>query len=118
MRRVVQGRTLARPRERKRRHALGCCCDRDLVEGRVGNRIGFHLGSSLNHSSEQLCYFRICSTVVSFRVLCCVPHADSERFYSSRINQRDLVLESFLLTKQGKNVLFDSLSKFRNAVWL
>ncbi len=44
------GADLARPSERKDLPALGCYGNGDLVEGRVGNLIGFNLGSSLNHS--------------------------------------------------------------------
>ena len=40
----------ARPLRTKRLVCLGCYGNGDLVEGRVGNLIGFNLGSSLNHS--------------------------------------------------------------------
>src|SRR6267378_3502490 len=105
---VVRGRTWPAPSKRKDLLASGRYCNGDLVERRVGNLIGFNLGRSLNHSRQDLCYFWIGSAVVSFRVLCCVPQADSERFCSCHTNERDFVLESFLFSKQGKNVLFDS----------
>src|ERR1700674_4468427 len=116
--RLVRGADRPAPSERKDLPALGCYGNGDLVEGRVGNLIGFNLGSSLNHSRQGLCYFWIGSAVVSFRVLWCVPQADSERFCSCRTNERDFVLESLLFSKQGKNVLFDRLGEFRNAIRL
>src|SRR6266852_2273332 len=75
-------RTWPAPSERKDLPASGRYGNGDLVEGRVGNLIGFNLGSTLNHSRQDLCYFWIRSAVVSFRVLCRVPEADSERFLS------------------------------------
>src|SRR5713101_815185 len=115
---VVRGRTWPAPSKRKDLLASGHYCNGDLVERRVGNLVGFNLGSSLNHSRQDLCYFWIGSAVVSFRVLCRVPQADSERFCSCRTNERDFVLESLLFSKQGKNVLFDRLGKLRNAIGL
>src|SRR6267143_4132282 len=106
------------PSKRKDLLASGRYCNSDLVERRVGNLIGFNLGRSLNHSRQDLSYFWIGSAVVSFRVLCCVPQADSERFCSCRTNERDFVLESLLFSKQGKNVLFDRLGELRNAIGL
>src|SRR5260370_9852474 len=106
------------PSKRKDLLASGRYCNGDLVERRVGNLIGFNLGRSLNHSRQDLSYFWIGSAVVSFRVLCCVPQADSERFCSCRTNERDFVLESLLFSKQGKNVLFDRLGALRNAIGL
>src|SRR5260370_42693788 len=100
------------PSKRKDLPASGRYCNSDLVERRVGNLIGFNLGRSLNHSRQDLSYFWIGSAVVSFRVLCCVPQADSERFCSCRTNERDFVLESLLFSKHGKNVLFDPLGEF------
>jgi hypothetical protein len=80
---VVPGRTWPAPCERKDLPVLGCYGNGGLVECRVGNLIGFNLGSSLNHHCRQdLRYFCIGFAVVSFRVLCCVPEADSERFCS------------------------------------
>src|SRR5260370_21860312 len=115
---VVRGRTWPAPSKRKDLLASGRYCNGDLVERRVGNLIGFNLRSSLNHSRQDLRHFWIGSAVVSFRILCCVPQADSERFCSRRTNERDFVLEPLLFTKQGKNVLFDPLGEFRNAVGL
>src|ERR1700682_1301783 len=114
----VRGRTQPAPSERKDLPASGCYGNSDLVEGRVGNLIGFNLGSSLNHSRQDLCYFWIGSAVVSFRVLCCVPQADSERFCSCRTNERDFVLESLLFSKQGNDFLLERPGKLRNAIGL
>src|SRR6202521_6159350 len=106
------------PSERKDLPALGCYRNGDLVEGRVGNLIGFNLGSSLNHFRQDLCYFGIGSAVVSVRVLWCVPQADSERFCSCRTNERDFVLESLLFSKQGNDFLLERPGKLRNAIGL
>src|SRR5712692_11318460 len=114
----VVGRTWPAPPERKDLPVLGCYGNGDLVESRVGNLIRLNLGSSLNHSCEGLGYFWIGSPVVSFRVLCCVPEADSERFCPLWGNEGDFILEPLLFSKQGKNVLFDLLGEFRNAIGL
>src|SRR6266446_7571426 len=115
---VVRGRTWPAPSKRKDLLASGRYCNGDLVERRVGNLIGFNLGRSLNHSRQDLSYFWIGSTVVSFRVLCCVPQADSERFCSCRTNECDFVLESLLFSKQGNNFLLERPGKLRNAIGL
>src|SRR6266849_9606514 len=112
------GRTWPAPSERKDLPALGCYGNGDLVEGRVGNLIGVNLGSSLNHSRQDLCYFWIGSAVVSFRVLWCVPQADSERFCSCRTNKRDFVLESLLFSKKGNDFLLERPGKLRNGIGL
>src|SRR6266403_2046695 len=98
--------------------ALGRHCDGDLVEGRVGNLVGFNLWSSLNHSRQDFRHFGIRFAVVGFRVLSVIPQTDSERFRSARDDERDFVLESLLFSKQGKNVLFDRLGELRNAIGL
>ena len=59
------------------------------MEGRVGNLIGFNLWSSFNHSRQDLRHFGIRCAVVGFRVLCCVPKADSERFRSAWDDKRE-----------------------------
>ena len=100
LRRTCGGRTWPAPSERKDLPASGRYGNGDLVEGRVCNVIGFNLGSTLDHSRQDLCYFGIRSAVVSSRVLCCVPKADSERFLPALSNECDFVLESFLFSKQ------------------
>src|SRR6266446_2792067 len=112
-----EGRTLAAP-HRTDLLALGRHCDGDLVEGRVGNLVGFNLWSSLNHSRQDFRHFGIRFAVVGFRVLSVIPQTDSERFRSARDDERDFVLESLLFSKQGKNVLFDRLGELRNAIGL
>src|SRR6266851_4388896 len=118
LRRTSGGANRPAPSERKDLSVLGCYGNGDLVEGRVGNLIGFNLGSSLNHSRQDLCYFWIGFAVVSFRVLCCVPQTDSERFCSCRTNERDFVLESLLFSKQGNDFLLKRPGKLRNAIGL
>src|SRR5713226_1063106 len=122
LRRTSGGADRPAPSERKDLPVLGCYGNGDLVEGRVCNLIGFNLGSTLgstlNHSRQDLCHFWIRSAVVSFRVLCCVPEADSERFLPALSNERDFVLESFLFSKQGEDVLLKRLGKLRNAIGL
>src|SRR6266403_756158 len=112
-----EGRTWAAP-HRTDLLALGRHCDGDLVEGRVGNLVGFNLWSSLNHSRQDFRHFGIRFAVVGFRVLSVIPQTDSERFRSARDDERDFVLESLLFSKQGKNVLFDRLGELRNAIGL
>src|SRR6267154_2129150 len=114
----LKGRTWTAPPKRKGLPALGCCGSGDLVEGGVGNLIGFNLWSSLNHSRQDLCHFGIRFVVVGFRVLSVLPQTDSERFRSARDVEGDFVLEPLLFSKQGKNVLFDPLGEFRNAIGL
>src|SRR6266436_9168756 len=112
----LKGRTWAAPPERKGLPALGCCGSGDLVEGRVGNVVGFNLWSSLNHSRQDLRHLGIGSPVVCFRDLSVIPQTDSERFRSVWDNECDFVAEPGLFSKQGKNVLFDPLREFRNAI--
>ena len=77
----MRGRTDPAPTpERKELPALDCYGSSDLVEGRVGNLIGFNLRSSLNYSRQELLHFGIRSAVVGFRVLFVFPQTDSERF--------------------------------------
>src|SRR5947209_1521579 len=63
LRRCRAGADLAAPCERKDLPVLGCYGNGDLVEGRVGNLIGFNLWSSLNHSRQGLEHFWIGSAV-------------------------------------------------------
>src|SRR6266446_3115286 len=110
-----EGRTWAAP-HRTDLLALGRHCDGDLVEGRVGNLVGFNLWSSLNHSRQDFRHFGIRFAVVSFRVLSVIPQTDSERLRSAWDNECDFVAEPGLLSKHGKNVLFDPLGEFCNAI--
>src|SRR5216684_5536052 len=113
--RELKGRTSAAP-ERKDLPALGYCGSGDLVEGRVGYLVGFNLWSSLNHSRQDLRHLGIGSAVVRFRVLFVFPQTDSKRFRSTWDDERDFVPEPGLFSKQGKNVLFDPLGEFGNAI--
>src|SRR6266849_3750264 len=112
-----EGRTWAAP-HRTGLLALGRHCDGDLVEGRVGNLVGFNLWCSLNHSRQDLRHFGIRFAVVGFRVLSVIPQTDCEPFRSAWDDERDFVLESLLFSKQRKNVLFDRLGELRNAIGL
>src|SRR5260370_1675293 len=112
-----EGRTWPAP-HRTALLALGRHCDGDLVEGRVGNLVRFNLWSSLNHSRQDFPHLGIRFAVVGFRVLPVIPQPDSERFRSPRTDKRHFVLEPLLLSKQGKNVLFDPLGEFRIAIML
>src|SRR5260370_16628377 len=107
-----EGRTWPAP-HRTALLALGRHCDGDLVEGRVGNLVRFNLWSSLNHSRQDFPHLGIRFAVVGFRVLPVIPQTDSERFRSARDDERDFVLESLLLSKQARNVLFLPLGKSR-----
>src|ERR1700682_2627160 len=106
------------PSKRKDLPASGRYGNGDLMERRVSDVIGFNLGSSLNHSRQDLRHFWIGCAVVSVRVLCCVPQADSERFCSCRTNERDFVLDSLLFSKQGNDFLLERPGKLRNAIGL
>ena len=83
---------------------------------RVGDVIGFNLGAPSTNCGEKLRHFWISSTVVNLGILCLVPQADSERFPATLGDERDFVLESFLFSKQGKDVLFQPLGELRNAI--
>src|SRR5216684_4207221 len=113
--RELKGRIWAAP-NRKDLPASGSCGSGDLVEGRVGNLVGFNLWSSLNHSRQDLRHLGIGSAVVRFRVLFVFPQTDCEGFRSVWDNECDFVPEPGLFSKQGKNVLFDPLREFRNAI--
>src|SRR5713226_1002920 len=106
------------PSERKDLPASGRYCSSDLVEGRVGNLIGFNLWSSLNDSRQDLRHFGIRSAVVGFRVLFVFPQTDSERFLFPRGDERDLVLEPLLFSEQRNDFLIQPLGKLRNAIGL
>src|SRR5258708_19496081 len=56
--------------------ALGRHCDGDLVEGRVGNLVGFNLLSSLNHSLQDFRHFRIPFPFICFLFLSFIPQPD------------------------------------------
>src|ERR1700730_3873067 len=113
----LKGRIWTAPK-RKTLPASGSCGSGDLVEGRVGNLVGINLWSSLNHSRQDLRHLGIGSAVVRFRVLFVFPQTDSKRFRSTWGDERDFVPEPGLFSKQGKNVLFDPLGEFRNAIGL
>src|ERR1700722_1798089 len=106
------------PPKRKDLLALGCCGSCDLVERRVSDVKGFYLGNSLHYRGEDLCHFCVVSAVVSLGILRFVPQTDCERFRTAVSNERDLVLESFLFSKQGEDVLLQPLGKLRNAIGL
>src|SRR5947209_9431379 len=115
----VRGRTWPAPHRTKRpNRLLSRYVSGDLVEGRVGNLIGFNLRSSLNHSRQDLRHFWIGPAVVSFRVLCSFPQTDSECFPSARSNERDFVLEPFLFSKQGNDFLLQPLGQLGSAIEL
>src|SRR5271167_3798662 len=90
----------------------------NLVEGRVGDLVGFDLRSSLNHLRQGSRHFRIGSAVIRFRVLFLIPQTDSHCFRSTGGNERDFVLEAFLFSKQGSDFLVDRVGKLPNAIRL
>src|SRR5467141_3490292 len=95
--------------------ASGRCSSCDLVEGRIGNVIGFYLRSSVNHFRQGLRHFGVSSAVVAFRVFGLVPQTDAKCFLSSRCDKCDFVPESLLFSKQGKDFPFQSLGELGNA---
>src|SRR6266852_6707348 len=104
------------PSNRKELLASGRYGSGDLVERRVSDVKGFNLRSSLNYRGEDLCHFWVSSAVVSPSILCFVPQTDCERFGAALSNEGDFVLESFLFSKQGEDVLLQLLGKLRNAI--
>src|SRR5712664_2455748 len=106
------------PSKRKDLLASGRYGCGDLVERRVSDVIGFNLRNSLNYLVEDLRHFGVSSAAVSFGILSLVPQTDCERFRAALANKRDFVLESFLFSKQGEDVLLQLLGKLRNAIGL
>src|SRR5882762_6493951 len=106
------------PSKRKDLLASGRCGSGDLVERRVSDVKGFNLRSSLNYRGEDLRHFWVSSAVVSPSILCFVPQTDCERFGAALSNEGDFVLESFLFSKQGEDVLLQLLGKLRNTIGL
>jgi len=84
-------------RPRKDLPASGYDVTGDRVEGRVGNLIGSKLRISLHHFRQSLLHFGIGSEVIGFRVLLLIPQTDSQRFRSAWNDERNFVLEAFLL---------------------
>src|SRR5215471_15265172 len=82
-----------------------CGPSSDLVESRVGNLEGLKLRSSLSHFRQSFQHLWIGFEVIGFRVLFLIPKTDSDRFHSLRGDERDQVLETFPLAKQGDNFL-------------
>src|SRR5438309_3753113 len=110
---------LPRPlNEREDVSTSGRYCSGDLVEGGVGNFKGFYLSRSLNHSGKDIGHFWVSSAVVGLRILGLIPQTDSERFCSPFADERDLVLETFLFSKQGNNLLLQPLGKLGHAIAL
>src|SRR6266849_4812761 len=106
------------PSNRKELLASGRYGSGDLVERRVSDVKGFNLRSSVNYCGKDLRHFWVGSTVISLGILGFVPQTDSERFRAPLSNERDLVLESLLFSKQGEDVLLQPLGKLRNAIGL
>src|SRR5712691_12296250 len=105
---------LAHPQQRDL-SASGRCSSCDLVEGGIGNLIGFYLRSSVNHLRQGLRHFGVSSAVVAFRVFGLVPQTDAKCFLSSRCDKCDFVPESLLFSKQGNDFPFQSLGELGNA---
>src|SRR5260370_24726111 len=83
----------------------GRYCNSNLVERRVSDVIGFNLRISVNCRGEDLRHFWISCAVVGLGILGFVPQTDCERFRPALSDERDFVLESFLFSKQGEDVL-------------
>src|SRR4029077_12066767 len=94
----------------------GRYCGGNLVKGGVGDVKRFHLSRSLNHRCEELGHFWVSCAVVSLRVLGFIPQTDSERFRPPVADERDLVLEAFLLSKQGNDFPLQFLGKVGNSI--
>src|SRR5258708_6514166 len=103
--RTTRGADLARPSKRRGLPTSGRYCNCNLVERRVSNVIGFNLRISVNYRGEDLRHFWISCAVVGLGILGFVPQTDCERFRPALSDERDFVLESFLFSKQGEDVL-------------
>src|SRR5947209_2471829 len=103
--RTTRGADLARPSKRRGLPTSGRYCNSNLVERRVSDVIGFNLRISVNYRGEDLRHFWISCAVVGLGILGFVPQTDCERFRPALSDERDFVLESFLFSKQGEDVL-------------
>src|SRR5881392_3159946 len=98
------------------RWALVACGD--LVEGRVRNLVRLNLRRSLHDLRQARQHLRIDVAVIVVRVLFPIPQTDRNRFGAVRGEERNLVLETMLLPKQGQDVLLERPGKLTGRVRL
>src|SRR2546426_5517428 len=68
---------LGRPSEpQKDLSSSGCAASGDLMDGRVGNIIGFNFRSSLNHFRQGVQHLWISSALICVRAFLHIPKAD------------------------------------------
>src|SRR5256885_10439823 len=90
----------------------------DLVEGRVRNLVRLNLRCSLHYLRQARQHLRIDVAVIVVRVLFPIPQTDRNRFGAVRGEERNLVLETMLLPKQGQDVLLERPGKLTGRVGL
>ena len=90
----------------------------DLVEGRVRHRIGVHLRRALQHIRHGLQHLGIGAAGIGLRGCFVVPHTDTHRCRAAWDDERNLVLEAWLLAQQGNDVVFKRAGKLCNAIGL
>src|ERR1700724_2044177 len=117
----IKGRAARRTRPRNRTRAdLAALVTKELLvmdrnlrsnvmEGRIANLIRANLWSTFNHFPKCLEDSCVSIAAIGLGVLFLIPQADSENFRSPRDNERDFVLEAFLLQTDG-----DATSKHGN----
>src|SRR2546430_15110813 len=111
------GRETDRSYERPRRPVALVACG-DLVEGRVRNLVRLNLRCSVHHLRQARQHLRIDVAVIVVRVLFPIPQTDRNRFGAVRGEERNLVLETMLLPKQGQDVLLERPGKLSGRVGL
>jgi hypothetical protein len=74
----------------------------NVMEGRIANLIRANLWSTFNHFPKCLEDSCVSIAAIGLGVLFLIPQADSENFRSPWDNERDFVLEAFLLSKYWK----------------
>src|SRR2546421_8719262 len=96
--------------------ASGCDPSRDFVEGRIGDLISVNRRGSLDYFRERLQYAWIPIAAVDICILFPIPQTRRDGLGSARDDERQFVFEALLLSKYGKDLLFNHLHKCRNAI--
>src|ERR1700684_3354126 len=79
-----------------------------LLDGRGDDVKGMNLGRSLDKSCQRLQHLRIGIRVVSVGIVLVIPKTNCGHIHAAGTSERDFVLESILLAKQGKDILLKS----------
>src|SRR4029453_5214600 len=87
----------------------------DLVEGRVRHLVRLHSRRALHHLLQRLKDTGIRATAICLCVFLQIPHTDADRLSSALGDERDFVLEAFLLPQHRNHVFVDELCEFCGA---